>query len=314
MRITEAFRAGFQALRRSRRLLVLVALADALIALPPAVYVFTAIEQSAAHRLDATYLARSLDRDFFADLVRNDAPGFRLMITTLVAGALLVFFLVRPFVLGGYVGIAASEHRPRFDDFVREGGQLYWKFLRLSVASLVVLLALSLVARPLLESIDEQARRYQTESILVDWRRITEAVVFAVFLACATVFDHARVAIHRHRRPGVLGELARAFLFVAQHPARTLGFALVVFLLELGVLALAVPVFRWADGAYLVTTAVLFVLAQVLIFLREGLRVFHIAGAHHLRVAEESDPSLLGTSTAQLADGDLLTNLPWNLD
>jgi hypothetical protein len=314
MRISEAFRAGFQAVRRSRRLLALVALTDALIALPPAIYVFVVIDRTAAHRLDATHLARHLDRDFFADLVRNAAPDFRLIVTALVAGSLLVFFLVRPFVLGGYVGIAASQHRPRFDDFVREGGQLYWKFLRLSLASLCVMAALSLAARPLLESIDEQARRYQTESILVDWRRITEAVVFAVFLACAAVFDYARVAIHRHRRPGVLGEVARAALFVVQHPGRTLGLVLVVFALEVGTLALAVPVFRWADGGYLVTSVAVFLLAQLLVLAREALRLFHIAGAHHLHAVEDSEASARAARSSVPVDGDLLTNLPWNLD
>ena len=143
--------------------------------------------------------------------------------------------------------------------------------------------------------------------------RITEAVVFAVFVAVATVFDHARVGIHRHRRPGVLGELVRSLLFVVQHPTRTLGLALFAFALEAAVLALAVPVFRWADGGYLLTSAVVLVLVQVLVFLREALRLTHIAGAYHLRVVDEPDRSASSGAAAGNDDGDLLQNLPWNV-
>ena len=314
MRIVEAFKAGFHAVRRSRRLIALVAVVDALIALPPAIYVASVVDQAASRRLDADHLALHLDPDFWADLARNDAPGFSGIVTALVLGSLLAFFVTRPLIMGGYVGAAASDKRPRFDDFIREGGALYWKFLRLAVVSLLVMFALSLAAAPLLDSIEEQARRHQREDILLNWRRITELVVFGVFLATSTIVDYARVGIHRYRRPGVIAELLRSTLFVLQSPVRTLGLALVLFLMEVGSLAIAVPVFRWADGGYLLTAVVMFILLQVQIMVREGLRMWHIASAYHTRVADEPSEQPRTDGDVPEEDGDLLSNLPWNTE
>jgi len=311
-RIFEALRIGLLACKRSRRILALVALINALVALLPALYIGRVVDRAAAHRLDATELARHLDLGFFGDLTLHHAPGFDANVKTLVLGAILVFFVVRPLAMGGYVGIAASNHRPRFADFVREGGDVYWKFLRLAVCAVVVLYLLSLAAQPLLDYIDEQARAHHTESSSVVYRRITELVVFGGFIATATILDYARVGIHLHRRPGVLGELLRSALFVAQHPVRTLGFSSLVFFLEAAVIYAAIPIFRWADGAYLTTSVAILILLQVLILLREGARLLHVAGAWHIRVSEEPEGSLPPRGEGALEDGDLLSNLPWN--
>jgi hypothetical protein len=313
MWLTDAVGAGWTAVRRSRRLLGLVALMDALIALPPALYIGVVMDRAAGGRVDANELALHLDPDLTTDLARRIAPAFDEVMGLLVAGSLLVFFLVRPLVLGGYAGIAAAPRRLRFDAFVREGGALYWKFLRLSVLAVIALYLLSLAARPLLDSIDEQALLHQREDISVEWRRITELVVFVGFLATSTILDYARIGIQRHRRPGVLAELIRSALFVLQHPLRTLGFNLVAFFIEVAIIWIAIPVLRWADGAYLVTSVVVFVLLQLVMVAREGTRLFHLGGAQQIREVEE--PVLRGGAAGDDSgrERDLLDNLPWNV-
>lgn len=310
MLLSDAVREGFRAVRRSKRLIALVAFIDGLVALPAAIYLFREIHAAGAHREDATELAQAFHPSFLADVRRES--GFDANLTALIGVALLLFFLVQPLVRGGYVGIAANRRqRLPFADFVRDGGAVYWKYVRVALLGLVVCYLLSLAARPLLEYMEDLAERLESEAMELRYQRITELVVFGAFLAVATVLDYARVGIRLYRRPGVLKEFLRSTLFVLQHPLKTLGLALAALALEIGVVAVFVPLLRWADGAYVLTSIVVLVLVQVLVMLREAVRLFHLAGAWTIRVAEEG-AGTEGSVRAEAREPDLLENLPWH--
>ncbi len=306
-----AVRAGWRSIRRAKRLVALVALVDMLTCLPAALFVGVAVHTSGAHRVDATELARGLDPDFQHDLFGTDG-GLHDLLSVLVIATLVLFFVVRPLFMGGYVGIASRKERIRFDDFVQEGGAVYWKFLRVSLFGLLAAYLLSLSAAPLLEYIDDQAAEFAVEGPALRYRLITEGVVFAAFWVFGTVLDYARVGIRMHRRPGVLAELVRSFVFVLQHPFDTLGFSLISFLLEVGVIAAFVWLLAAADGAYVVTSVIVLLLIQVLIGLREAARLFHIAGAWHLRFREEGDEFGPDGEALGAPEDPLLSNLPWH--
>ena len=76
MWLADASSAGYRAIRRSRRLLALVALVDALICVPLALYVAMVVDRASAHQADADRIAKHLDSDFFADLKMHHAPSF----------------------------------------------------------------------------------------------------------------------------------------------------------------------------------------------------------------------------------------------
>lgn len=308
----DAARHGLRVVRRSKRLLALTALTHGLICLIPALYLGRAVHQAAGTSADATLWAKTLSMSFLADLERHHAPGFKENLSVLIVGSLLLTFVVRPLVLGGFVGIAASDRRLRFDEFVREGGAVYWKFLRAAILTLLIMYLLSLVAKPLLTYIDDLAKERQSEQIAVEWRRFTELVVFAGFLAAATILDYVRVGIHMYRRPGVMGEIVRSVLFVMQHPVKTLGLGVAAFLLELGLIWAAAPVFQFADGAYILSSVTLLVLLQLFVCLREGTRLFHLGCAWHVRSVEEREERAIVLGEAHAAEPDILANLPWN--
>lgn len=312
MRPFEAVRHGFRAVRRSKRLVALVALVDTLICLAPALYVGRAVFQSVGYHVDATAVAKAPDMDFFGDLRAQTGGGLDDNLTILVVGSLLVFFVVRPLIMGGYVGIAAERRRLLFAEFVREGGALYWKFFRLALVGLAAMYLLSLAARPLLEYIDELAERLQSETVVLNYRGTTELIVFAAYLAAATVLDYTRIGLRVRRQKGVFRELLRSLLFVLQHPLKVMGFAVFAFLLEVVVIAIAAQVFAAADGGYLITNAVIFVMLLVVVMLREAVRLFHLAGAWLIRAEEEGTEEDMQQAPA--GERDLLANLPWSLE
>lgn len=306
-----AVRAAWRAVRRAKRLLFLVSLVNALACLPAAIYVGLEVHRSAAHRTDATEIARTLDLDFMADL-RGGSGDFEANLTALAAATLVLFFFVRPLFMGGYVAIAARGDRIRFDEFVRVGGAVYWKFLRIAFTGLVAAYLLSLAASPLLDYIDEQASNFTTEGPALTYRRITEAVVFAAFWVLGTILDYTRIGVRMHRRPGVFAELIRSAVFVLQHPVDTLGFSALAFALEIVVIWAFSHVLQALDGAYIVTSVVVLLAVQVLVALREATRLFHHAGAWAIRRREEGDHDDPSRTEGQGSD-DLLSNLPWNL-
>jgi hypothetical protein len=306
-------RHAWDVVSHSKRMLAMMGLLDFAICLPATLYVSQQVHAVAGRRLDALDLAKRYDADFVADLHGRGA-GFEHATTTLVFATLAVFFLVRPFVVGAYVGLAASPRRTRFSHFAREGGAAYWKFLRLSVVALAAAWLVSIAAAPLLDEVAEWAKS-RTEPTSNRYLLVTSVVVLAALHLVAMVFDYARVGVRLARRPGVLREIGRAALFVLQHPARTLT----LYLLSIAIEAAVVLGLGWtvqlADGGYLTTSAIVLLLFQVVATLREATRLFHLAAAWQLRAGEEGDeerePEVV---VAEPEAPDVLrAQLPWNV-
>lgn len=312
MLLGEAFRAGVRAVRRSKRLLLCASLTTALAGLPLAVFVARQVDAQGARRPDAVDVARVLDPDFFAD-VRSANPAFDADVTALVVVSLVLMFAVRPLLWGGYAGIASTRKRFSFARFVREGGALYWKYLRISALGLLLLGAAAVALKPVLETVDRFAEGEASEVAARNARLLGQGLAFGALCFVAMILDYARIGLRMRRRPGVLAELGRSALFVLQHPFRTTGFYFVVLVLEVALCAPLILLIRAADGGYVATSVVVLVLGQGMIALREGLRLFHLAGAWTLREAEER-VAPARNDRAGASEEDLLEEpLPWHV-
>lgn len=304
---------ALRTVRTSKRILLAAGFVDLLICLPPAVYLLRQVHGGAAHRADALDVARRLSSDFFADL-RNRTSGFDDDLTALVVVSIVVFFFVRPFLAGGYVGLAASEQRSTFGRFAKEGGRAYFRLLFLGVIAALTAYLLSIAAKPLLVQVDEWALT-RSENAANRYRLVTNLVVVGGFAVAAVIFDHTRVGLRLNRDRGVLAELGRSALFVLQHPGRTLLLFALSVAAELGVVWAGGALVQIADGGYLTTSAIVLVTMQAVVTLREAARLFHLAGAWQLRAAEQGDEPkepLPVTPEPELPDV-LRSPLPWNV-
>jgi hypothetical protein len=312
MLFADACLAGFGAVRRSKRLLFCAALATAMAALPFAVWGARQADAVGAHRPDALEAARFLDPDMTADL-RSANASFDADATTLVVVSLVLAFLIRPLLSGGYAGVAATQRRLTFGMFVREGGNSYWKYLRISAIGVVLLLLASVGLKPLLEQVRRFADETASEVEARNARLLVEVIAFLALCLIPLVCDYARVGVRMRRRPGVFGELWRSVLFVLQHPFRTVGFYLTGLALEIALAAPLVLLLRAADGRFVRSSIVVLFLGQVLVAVREAARLFHLAGAWKIREAEER-AAPKGPEGSDLEGGDLLAQpLPWHV-
>jgi hypothetical protein len=306
---------AWRTVRSSKRMLFAVGFVNLIVCLPPTLYVLRTMNAVAGHRPDALQLAQQLSPDLMAD-VRAPGTGFDEEMHVLCLTSLALFFLVRPFVVGAYVGLSATRRRVHFGQFAREGGSVYWKFLRLALVAVVAAYLLSIAVKPLLEQVQDWAR-LRTETTAYRYDVVTNAVVFGAFHLVAMIFDYARVGIRLARRPGVFAEIGRSALFVLQHPLQTIAVYAIYLGLEVGAIAACGWLVQVADlpGGYLTTTAVVLVLMQLVVTLREAARLFHIAGAWRIRASEagyegrEEEPV-----EPEPEDADVLAvPLPWNL-
>jgi hypothetical protein len=311
MAFVAALRAGFGAVRRSKRLVGCAALPTVLLSLPFALWMGRSVHALGAHRPDATDVSKTLDPDFFAD-VRGANPSFDSDANLLVVAALLLAFAVRPLVWGGYVGIAATRKRATFARFVREGGSVYWKFLRISAVEVVLLgvaavalkAPLSTVSDFTADAAGDVARRYM-------W--VTQALLFGALCLVALVADYARIGVRMRRRPGVLAEVVRSAWFVAQHPLQTIGLLLVGLALEAACVAPFLLLMRSADGAKVGASLTVLVLGTLAVVVREGARLFHVAAAWTVRAAEDRPRDAVQAREGPEGPDVLEERLPWHV-
>jgi len=311
MFLGQPIRHAWKTVLGSKRMLVIVGLTDFVVCLPPTIYVLRQVAAASAHRTDALDLAKRFDPDLFAD-VGNAASGFDDNLRALILSSFVLFFVLRPFVLGSYVGLAATRRRVHFGHFAREGGALYWKFLWLALVAAVAAYLLSIAAKPLLTQVSDWAAS-RTESTAGRYKLVTNIVVVGAFSAASIIFEYARVGMRMSRRPGVLRELGRSALFVLQHPASTLSMFLVSLVLEVGAIAGCGWLIQVADGGYFTTSAIVLVLVQLVVMLREAARLFHVAGAWQIRSFEAGDDHREPVISPETDTPDVLrAPLPWN--
>lgn len=301
--------AGFAAVRRSKRLLLLSALLTALIALPPALYVAREVHAHAARRPDALDIARALDPDFMAD-VRLANPGFDASVTALVVASFVLYFLTRPLIWGGYCGIAATDRRIHFATFLREGGANYWKFLRIAALGGVLLVGVSLAMKPLLTLVEKWAVDEPSETLGERYRASAQYVAIGALLLVKLVLDHTKVGVRLHHRPGVFVELGRSAMFALTRLRTFMVFGIARVLEFAAIVALSAAI-ETADGAYVLTTVIVVILGTLLVAAREAVSLFHIAAAWQIRATEDAPPP----PAPDYGDGEpdiLQTPLPWH--
>lgn len=311
MGFADHVRAGFSAVSRSKRLLLVAAGSTAVVSLPLAAWAWRQAGALGAHRLDAADIAKSLDPDFLADLKQAN-PGFDADAHALVWTSLVLAFLLRPFLWGGYAGIAASPRRLSFAKFAREGAAVWWKFLRLSALGLLLLGAASVAYQPILTKLNDVAAQSREEAAL-KWRWTAQALGFAALCVVPLVLDYARAGIRMRRKPGVLAELGRAAMFVLQHPLPAIGLYAIGLALEIGLALPVLLLLRVLDGGHVVTAVFVLLVGQCVVALREAARLFHLAAAWHLREAEEGRAA--AAAAVRPPDGaDVLEErLPWHV-
>jgi hypothetical protein len=160
-------------------------------------------------------LYENLERVLTGDLMTRSLG------VTVIGGAYALLWLL---MLGGAIDrFADRDARPGFRRFFGAGGRFFFRFVRLAVLSGALYFAVYWVSRRLFAWMEEATRDVIVEGTIFYYSLLIwglTAVLLTLIHAC---FGFAKVATVVDDRRSMLLAAVRGFVFVARHPARTLG-------------------------------------------------------------------------------------------
>jgi len=314
MSLFRAIREGIVRAGSAPGLLVLLWVLNLLVALPFAAALAGSIDTSVGDRLvqrdlaagyapewfgefeaDAGGPAGGFERTFGAGIVGAGAflknldawwsgrlfdPGFTGGWGLLAAGAL--YALAWALLLGGVIdrlaGRGGRAWRLPFRDLLAAGGRFFFRFVRLAVLSGVLYLLVFLGARWLFGAIEEAARDVTVERTALTWTLAGFALVVLLLAVVRTAFDYAKVAVVLEDRRSAVGAALSGLGFVVRHPLRTLGLFAVFAVVGLALLWLYGAVAPTAGPGTWAGVVLAFVLGQIALGTRLGLRLATLGG------------------------------------
>ena len=317
-----AVREGLGRTARAPGLLALLWIVNLLVALPLAVTVGQAIQDSVGRSLVADRLAQGFDTQWQGELA-HQAQGVVKTFAPEIVGAGAFFrnleswwsgrlFEVEPallwaglgyallwvLLLGGVLERFASPARSGGGEegsdrglaaFFGAGGRYFFRFLRLAALSGVLYYGVYRLARAGFHALEEATRDVTAERTVLLWVVLGAALVVALLTLVRVVFDYARIALVAQGRRSALGAVWAGLAFVLEHPVRTLGlyWALAVAgLVLLGVYALVAPE---AGPASWLGVILAFLLGQAALATRLGLRLATLGGETALFASVPAD-------------------------
>lgn len=308
MNAISAIRTGLVRSFGAPRLILTLWLVNLVLALPLAVVLGASIHASVKHSLVSDHLVRGFDtvwhseyQDAARDLESTLDPAIvgvgaflqnleawwtgRLFSAPGAAGILaagVVYALAWAFLLGGVLQRFARpegfEGAVFSQTFFGNCGRFFFRFVRLAFFSGLLYLGIYALARAYFRGLQSWTREVTAERTVLLWVLVGAVVVVALLILVRLVFDLAKVMAVLEDRHGMLITLGAAARCFAGRPLTLLGLYLglgLLWLLALAGYALVAPT---AGPASWLGLLLAFLLAQVLLALKIGLRLSLLAG------------------------------------
>jgi len=315
MTLIRSVREGIARAGAAPVLLLFLWLVNLVVALPFASMLAESIHASAGDRLVSRDLVAGWEPSWYGEL-EADAQGFERTFGPAIVGAGaflknldswwsgrlfdgggaggwglvavgLGYALVWALLLGGVIDRLGrpSESGPwrlALRDLFAAGGRYFFRFVRLAVLSGIAYVLIYLGARRLFGAIEEAVRDVTVERTVLLWVAAGAALVVLLLTLVRVVFDYAKIAVVLDERRSALGAAWAGVRFVARHPFKTLG----LFWVFTGVALLLL----WLYGALAPTAGpgswagviLAFLLGQLALATRLGLRLATLAGESSL--------------------------------
>ena len=225
-----------------------------------------------------------------------------------VLGAGIVMLLVWSLLLGGILSrFAPGGERASRSGFLAQGGLFFWRFLRLSLISILLYWGIFRgIGNPLHQWIETITRDTTVERTVLIYTVLAYALVGSLFLVTQLLLDYAKICLVVEERRSVLLALFRSLGFVKDHRRTVLS----LYLLLTAAALLWLLAYAWlAPGpnqSTWTTILLAFSLGQIYLVGRWILKLWFLASQTHLFVSlqpeplpteEENDPPLEGNPT-----------------
>ena len=304
MRIVRSFVAGLEKVVQFPSLIAWLYLTSVLLTVPLALSMRTLLKDSLGSSLVHENLRQGFDMDWYGEFSSGGAgladsfgpsvvgslpilSNLEKLIdgeilqadrTILLAG--LLFLLAWAFFAGGILDrYAHPDEPPTRARFFSQNGEYFFRFVRLLIISLLFYWGIfRWVANPLHDWLEDATRDVTQEKTDILFTLLVYALEAFLLLLVSLVLDYAKIALVVERRRSALLACLRGARFVLAHPGSALGLYLLlaaVGLLLVWLYSLVAP----GPGQSGTTTILLaFLVGQIYLIARLGLKLWFLAG------------------------------------
>jgi len=303
--IWKSFKSGLSQAWSTKRLVLVLYLASAILGLLIALPVRAVLLDFAGRSLEGAALVNGVSTSLFFELLFHNEAGF-LALRAPALSASVAYLLLSLFLSGGALAVLASGEGYRATDFWGGAAKFFGRFLRLVLWSSLLLAALYLL--PLtargLQRIFFGSDPYEYVSYWGWWIRAGLLLIALFFFRIC--FDYARIhaVVTDERRMRV--SLWRGLRFTLRNPLPAVGLALLVALVGGVALFIYRPLSSAVDGSTVAAVAAAVVAQQAYIVWRVVLRLTRYGSqvmlfrelAGHLSETPSSEPAAPATEPA----------------
>jgi hypothetical protein len=198
--------------------------------------------------------------------------------TILLAG--LLFLLAWAFFAGGILDrYAHPDMPPTRARFFSQNGEYFFRFVRLLIISLLFYWGIfRWEANPLHDWLEDATRDVTQEKTVILFTLLVYALVAFLLLLVSLVLDYAKIALVVERRRSALLACLRGARFVLTHPGSALSLYLILTTVSLLLLWLYSLVAPGPGQSGAATILLAFLVGQIYLIARLGLKLWFLAG------------------------------------
>jgi hypothetical protein len=310
MRIVRSFVAGLEKVVQFPSLIAWLYLTSVLLTVPLALSMRTLLKDSLGSSLVHENLRQGFDMDWYGEFSSGGAGNFgsagladsfgpsvvgslpilsnleKLLDgeilqadgTILLAG--LLFLLAWAFFAGGILDrYAHPDEPPTRARFFSQNGEYFFRFVRLLIISLLFYWGIfRWVANPLHDWLEDATRDVTQEKTVILFTLLVYALVAFLLLLVSIVLDYAKIALVVERRRSALLACLRGARFVLAHPGSALGLYLLLAAVSLLLVWLYSLVAPGPGQSGVATILLAFLVGQIYLIARLGLKLWFLAG------------------------------------
>ncbi len=278
MKITAAYISGWKALLQHKKMWLGLYGLQVFVAFFAAVPFSGFLGRTVGHSLDLTNSLGRFDYTFLNDFLLNYGSGFKALLNQSM-GFIMLYFVLMVFLMGGILTILKSWRQTKsLSEFYLGAGHYFWRILRLSIYFLIFHGALlSLFGFLFLKATNDLSLfELENENIIINAVRVLLPIYLVLSSILFLAHDLAKLLLVREDKTWLTSIIRDAFKntfkrFRTYYPLYLLNILTFVFLTVIYVL-----IHGQIAPKSMGQVALVFVLGQLYLFLRMGLKVVNL--------------------------------------
>jgi hypothetical protein len=279
MNILQAFATGFRRAISEWKMILLLYVANFLIALPLAMAFRSNLASGFGQSMDSSNLMQGLDFSVMLDFLNQHRDGIRAIMQQ-IFWVVLLYMLINTLLAGGILTVVRDK-KEKFSASAFFGGcgAYFLRFLRLFLIFGILLVVVLSIAGGVLGGIGNSITDNSTSELTDFWVRIaTLLVVSLAAMLIIMIADYAKIIVVAQDEHSMLKTAWRSTKLVSRYFLRTFGLQLLMVAVPIVLFIIYISLDLAIGMASGMTILLMFLIQQLFIVSKAWTRVFFFAG------------------------------------